>query len=849
MRDKDTKAKINEDRNDSGHMVRKRLNALLAKAARKPLAIVCAGAGYGKTRAVYDFIRENNEAVLWIQLSEYDNKPSRFWESYAYAVEQIDKSSADEMRSIGFPDTPDKVNRYMSLCESFLPGYRNRRIMIVLDDFHLIKNPAIIGFGGAVTQRSPDWRCVFLICREFPQINIAGLQARDDVFIIEEEDLNFTESELAEYLRLQGLAPDSSFVHRIFQDTKGWAFSVSLLARALKKSPGYSGYVGKAFKKNIFEMMESEVYNAVSEELKRFLVRLSLIEHLSAELIEALADGGEALLAEFREQSAYIRYDINIDAYLIHHLFLDFLRTKQHLLTEEEKAETYRTAASWCKANGFTMDALDYYERIGDYGTISVILLKSFMSPALSAHAAQIFERASEEAFDAFDLFAGTHAFIVLTSGRMKEFFELTASYEKRFLKLPEDSVLRNHNLGMIYFFTGIARSFMCTVDDRYDFDVHYVKMHECFKRAPLELADIFRIHCGAWISLAGSAKKGAPEEFIEASARSFRHISACLTGVWEGYVELCRGELLFYQGDVQAAKPFLIQAAERAGAYGQHDLVHRALFYTMRIAALQGDRETAEKALGEIGGLVNEKTYNARFISNDIVNGWYGYILRQPEMIPGWLKEGFAPYRHAYFMENFGNQMKARYHYMVKNFPPLLAYIEEMKQRESILFGRVEMLALEACVRYRMKDRAGAFAAFQAAYENAAPNGIVMPFIELGKDMRTMTLAALRSSACKVPKQWLMSVNKRAALYAKYQAAVVSDYEKENEIGGEVTLSGRETEVLRDLYDGLSHSEIAEKLGISVNTVRMVYKSILRKLDAKNTFDVVRAAVERKLI
>ena len=59
------------------HFERPRLNQLLAEAVKFPLVMVCAGAGYGKTRAVSDFVSEHkNTPVVWLQLSARDNMGS-----------------------------------------------------------------------------------------------------------------------------------------------------------------------------------------------------------------------------------------------------------------------------------------------------------------------------------------------------------------------------------------------------------------------------------------------------------------------------------------------------------------------------------------------------------------------------------------------------------------------------------------------------------------------------------------------------------------------------------------------------------------------------------------------------
>ena len=245
----------------------------------------------------------------------------------------------------------------------------------------------------------------------------------------------------------------------------------------------------------------------------------------------------------------------------------------------------------------------------------------------------------------------------------------------------------------------------------------------------------------------------------------------------------------------------------------------------------------------------LDKKEYFAKFTNYDVARGWYYYILRQPEMIPDWLKSAFAPYGHANFIENFGNQVKARHLYITRNYHPLLTYIEEMKQRESILYGRVEMLAIEACVHYQMKNKKKALSTLRKAYKTASPNDIIMPFIELGKDMRTLTLTGMRDMDHKIPQEWLKTINLKSALYAKHQSIMISDYENENEINGTKALSYRETEILRDLCKGLSRPEIADKQGLSVSTVKMNVNHIFEKLKAHTMADVIRIASEQKLV
>ena len=832
----------------SSHFIRPRINALLVKAIEKPLVIVCAGAGCGKTCAVSDYLRQHKHSVMWMQFSERDNIASRFWETTLRLRAALNPEEAERIREIGFPDTADRMNRFLSQVRR---SAAKEPITFVVDDFHLARDRGVLGFMEQIISSLSQGRLFILICRELPDINIEPLRKKGLVSEIHESDLNFTEHELAEYFRQQGLPADRQILSEVLKDTSGWAFSVNLVARSLKRAPGYFGYVKDTLKQNIFKLMEAESWKPVPERLRRFLIRLSLLDHLSAKLVHLLVAGDDILLSGLRQQNAYIRLDRYSGTYQIHSLFLDFLCTKQDILTEDEKRETWQAAAGWCWENHFTVDALGLFEKANDYESIVAIFggLIEHTTYDLALYAAGIFERAPEEVYDRVDFFAAIHLFNLFYLGRWQECLTLAERYEQRALPLPEDDTFRNHTLGGIYYAWATVRALMSTFDDRYDFDVYHTKAIDCLAKTAAHLLFKHVFPLGAWVSTVGSARTGALQEFAASAQRLVEQTAHSFPGAL-GLDVLCRGELAFYQGDFRVADTLFLQELEKAQSHRQFDHVRVALYYRLRIAAAQGDRVKAEQALTDIKVLLDEEAYSRRFIAYDTALGLYQCILRQPEMVPDWLKGKFAPYSHAYLIENLGNQIKARYCYLTRDYQPLLSYIGEMKLRESILYGRAEMLALEACVRYKMKDSAGAFRALQDAHSLASPNGIVMPFIELGKDMRTLTTTCLRQGNPSIPQEWLKTINVKSAIYARHQSMVIASYKSANGIddSGEI-LSSRETQVLRDLYHGLSHTEVAVNQGLSIGAVKMIHTSIFRKLGAERLVDAVRIAIERGIL
>jgi hypothetical protein len=357
-------------------------------------------------------------------------------------------------------------------------------------------------------------------------------------------------------------------------------------------------------KTNISSLMDAEFYNGTSEHLQRFLIRLSLIERLSVELVSLLADGDSELLTELKRYNTYVRLDSYSDSYLIQHFFLEYLREKQTLLTQEEKLETYKIAAEWCNANGIKIDALAYYEKTGDYEAIVEIFfdLPTQIPFDIARFTTEIFNRAPEEAYDKVPLLAAMRVRAIMRLGHMSQARIMIDQYEQKYIDLPKDSLFRNFTLGGLYYCRGIMETMLCTTTDKYDFDLSFAKMDECLSLTALDPRSLSGYPVGPWISLVGSERKGALQAYIDALSRSEAHVAHCMYGTMTGMTDLARGELLFHQGKASDAEPLFVYGVERALERGQYEIAHMGLGYLLRIAAYQGNYEKAEQTVREIG-------------------------------------------------------------------------------------------------------------------------------------------------------------------------------------------------------------------------------------------------------
>lgn len=161
----------------------------------------------------------------------------------------------------------------------------------------------------------------------------------------------------------------------------------------------------------------------------------------------------------------------------------------------------------------------------------------------------------------------------------------------------------------------------------------------------------------------------------------------------------------------------------------------------------------------------------------------------------------------------------------------PLLPIMEERKRKESL----IEIQILKALAFQAQDDIAQAMIALERALSLAEPGGYVRIFIDEGPPMaRLLFQAAARGIAPEY-------VNKLLTAFPDSEPAVISQ-PPTAEMMVE-PLSEREIEVLQLIAEGLSNQEIAQRLFLSLSTVKWHTSNIYGKLGVKNRTQAVAKA------
>jgi LuxR family maltose regulon positive regulatory protein len=833
---------------------RPRVDRLYESALKHKLVLVTANTGYGKTSSVHAFVQKSGIKTMWMQLSEYDNSETHFWENYIHAIGRMEDNDelTKHLTQVGFPNSDDKFSQYITLIRRELP--QNVRCLLVLDDFHLLHNRSIIEFVERMSLMLTPTRTLILISRTLPDINsvITKQLSRNSISFIEEDELRFTENEIEGYFRELGIPLLPENLQSIISSTQGWAFAVNLTAQLMKKNPKFEQHTLNAIRRNIIRLIEREAFADVPEPIKKAMVRLSLIDHLSAELVESIVDD-EEIMEQLHTVNSYIRYDVHMNTYLIHHLFLEYLEQQQGMLTEEEKRDTYRKAADWCRDNNYMMDAIRYCELLGNYEEIAEIASQYYMQMPvdIAKSVMDIFDRApdGQELVVGADYFPLMYIRMTLAIGMFEEGLAKAKEYEQKFLAMP-DSLSKQYKLAHNYLAMAAARQVMAIEDGNYDFDKYYALADQYYPEAD-DIDEVRKDYpvC-AWATWVGTSRKGAIEENIAVVERSIKHTMGPIGGYMRGLDDLMRGELLMMQYSLKEAEPVFLRAAQSAQESGQFDITARSLMNIMRINIMLGELANAERTLDGIRALIAQPDYAIGAAIYDISRAIFHLTKDESDLVPEWLCGNFTHCVYESFLENLINHVKMRYYYTIRNYYDVLAYVKEQDSREVLLYSKIELKIYEALSLRRIKRHEEAYAAFEKAFDLAAPNGLDMMFIAMGKDMRTITAAMQREEGHHVPNEWLSSINRKASAFAKRQSYMLGGQpQNEGDMAGLSTLSIREMEVLYDLSHGLSRSEIAASRMLSVNTVKMVTSSLYDKLGVSNIASAIRVAADKGLL
>jgi LuxR family maltose regulon positive regulatory protein len=355
-----------------------RLTRRLHEGLEGKLTLVSAPAGYGKTTLVTHWLHNAGWPFAWLTLD--DNDPARFLAYLVAALQGIDPrigQAVEPMLATPQPPPPESIltaliNDIATVEEPFV---------LVLDDYHLISTLAIHERLAFLLDHQPARMHLVIATREDPPLPLSRWRARGQMAEIRQADLQFSLEETSDFLqRVMGLRLSSGDIAALHRRTEGWIAGLQLTALSMQGRDDVHRLVQSftGSHRYILDYLIEEVFQQQPADTQDFLLSTSVLDRLSVPLCDALTDRDDSaeMLRALEQANLFLfPLDESRQWYRYHHLFADLL---YHRLTTAKGKESvtllHSRASQWYAENGYPADAIDHALKAQDWQRAATLL-------------------------------------------------------------------------------------------------------------------------------------------------------------------------------------------------------------------------------------------------------------------------------------------------------------------------------------------------------------------------------------------------------------------------------------------------------------------------------------------
>ncbi len=361
---------------EPGTLVRRALFDRLAQAKR--VTQLSAPAGSGKTLLLRSWIQQPglSDRAAWVSVAPEERDPQRFWLSLVGAL-RATAVGPELVRDVSAAPGLD----VWALIERLLEDLSSLEhpLWLVLDDLHELRSNDVLRQLELFLLRAPDQLRFVLMTRRDLRFGLHRLRLDGAVSEIRTADLRFSLDETRALLESAGVELSEAATALLHERTEGWAAGLRLAALSLACHPDPERFA-VAFsggERTVAEYLMAEVLERQPEEVRRLLLRTSVLERVNGPLADLLAGetDGERILQELEAASAFV---VSVDArrswFRYHHLFADLLALELRRTSPDELPALHRSAAEWYAEHGYPLEAIRHAQAGADWGLATRLL-------------------------------------------------------------------------------------------------------------------------------------------------------------------------------------------------------------------------------------------------------------------------------------------------------------------------------------------------------------------------------------------------------------------------------------------------------------------------------------------
>ena len=793
--------------------ISERLQESLRPISRCAMTTVVAPMGYGKTTAVSWYLSERAKAETphIIRISVYSDNLAIFWKSVQEAFARAGFCFLRE-----YPCPTDAAGGGLlvdDLCHALAgesPCY------LFIDDFHLLTDKRAALFLCMLANRLPANVHLIVASRDrfLPAAESVRLGAK--VYQIGTEQLRLNHTELAVYAHRCGTELSDAQVESLLYSSEGWFSAVYLNLRTLSERG-----VLPSRHSDIYATFTAAMIDPLPEKQREFLAVMGLADEFTVEMAQCITGDPDAgqILSLLTEQNAFVTRLPDGVTYRFHHMMKACAERRFLRLDAETQRLYWERFGLWYEQHRQYLHAIAAYRRSENYDA----LLRVIRSDA----GILLASLKPEDVLDALDncpaetLKAYPLAILVLMR-RMFTWRQIPKMLELKALLLAaieEHPELSGEERGNLLGECDLILSFLC-----YN-DISAMSRLHRSASAQMSRPAISIQSGGGWTFGSPSVLMmfyRAPGEL----ERELAEMDECMPHYYQvtnhhgqGAETIMRAEALFCQGRFTDAHIELERAYAQVKNNGQINMALCCDFLSRRLSRYTDveQRYTFAERYAEL-----LRYHDAAWINLWSATSAYYHALRgETDKIP----EIFSQHRLSDInmlapgkpmMEMIENQVylaQGAYARVVGRSAELLAVCEAMHYALVALHLRVQTAAAYGKLGKTEEARAW----LEKALSDAAPDGLVMPFVENYDYIKP--LLARETQSPLAAQIMALGEAARARSMASVRPAVLG------------ALTTREYEIVELMGQRLSNREIAERLYLSEGSVKQYVNQLYSKL------------------
>ncbi len=359
----------------SDYIFRPHLIEYLNKEIRRPLTLISAGAGYGKSTFVSSWFNEIRYHKAWVSLDPNDNDIREFISYFIYAIKEkipdFGKNTIPLISGLYIPDiniiTKSLINELNQLEELFV---------LALDDLYFIKSMEIYQLISTLINHPPSNFHLVLISRIDPPIPLSKLRSNKKMKDIRVTQLKFSDTDVKNFLKSNieiSKSDTKNIVKMLTSRVDGWITGLRLALLQLSFFNLNKRNVEEAFSEMNFSehYIIDEIINQIDQDILDFLIKTSVLKRINSTQISFVfednnIDKTDQIIRNLVKNNLFI---INLDNehnwYRYHHLLHSFLQKQlKKKYSQEYISKIHIKAADWYEKEEMIEDAFYHISQL-----------------------------------------------------------------------------------------------------------------------------------------------------------------------------------------------------------------------------------------------------------------------------------------------------------------------------------------------------------------------------------------------------------------------------------------------------------------------------------------------------